>query len=324
MEIPTSKGLLGDYFWMVPLWTFWCVSSEHVPEGWNCHVIWQVQVICGRCRSCRGGWCFPFGKWLDQFTPHLQSWGVRCFTSWSARPSCLFQPFRWVWWHHIMVWICISLVTDEIEHLGIFTNYLEILFGGRVYSSLLPIFLSSYPVFLIIFFSWWWSYHVAWWPLDLIFSSDRECLEISGTPPPAQCLVRPSNSRQYILAVDWTSHLWSILSGRILFSLRKKMEELAMEQFCFLSSICNYAPICLEWPGLISLDVGSEHNSPGHSWCLLCFSPASLLWHAYSRSSVFHLTWGPHFPVLCTPQEDMLAPDIPLFAFVRLCDLPPF
>lgn len=41
---------------------------------------------------------------------------------------------------------------DEIEHLGVFTNHLEILFGEKVYSSLLPIFLSSYPVFLIIFF----------------------------------------------------------------------------------------------------------------------------------------------------------------------------
>ena len=29
-----------------------------------------------------------------------------------------------------------------------FTNHLEILFGEKVYSSLLPIFLSSYPDFL--------------------------------------------------------------------------------------------------------------------------------------------------------------------------------
>ena len=41
---------------------------------------------------------------------------------------------------------------DEIEHLGVFTNHLEILFGEKVYSSLLPIFLSSYPVFFNNFF----------------------------------------------------------------------------------------------------------------------------------------------------------------------------
>lgn len=43
--------------------------------------------------------------------------------------------------------ICISLVSDEIEHLGMFTNYLDILFGERVYSKSFAHFLSNYPVF---------------------------------------------------------------------------------------------------------------------------------------------------------------------------------
>ena len=86
-----------------------------------------------------------------------------------------------------------------------------------------PFFCQIILSFLIIIFSWWWSYRIAWWPLDLIFSSDCELLEISGTPLPSQCLVRPSNNRPLIHACCWLNkHLWSILSGRITILLEKK------------------------------------------------------------------------------------------------------